>query len=130
VIKKVLRGRASIFFPPSRFFLIIIYCVFGRFSIRGTQKRDKKNHVIVRVQKFNPGQIKYVRTLVFLFFFSVAPWESVGCWLFLFSRGESVRQATSPTRGARWMLDKKIKTKNKAQRRQRTKDKATDLSRI
>jgi hypothetical protein len=39
--------------------------------MRGTQKRDEKNHVIVRVQKFNPGQIKYVRTLAvfFLFFF-------------------------------------------------------------
>jgi hypothetical protein len=35
---------------------IFFNCVFGRFSIRGTQKRDKKNHVIVRVQKFNPGQ--------------------------------------------------------------------------
>jgi len=70
--EKVLRGRASNFFPPYRFF----YCVFGRFSIRGTQKRDKKNHVIVRVQKFNPGQIKYVRTLVFFSFFFLSPLET------------------------------------------------------
>jgi hypothetical protein len=42
--------------------------------MRGTQKRDKKNHVIVREQKFNPGQIKYVRTLaVFLSFFFCRP---------------------------------------------------------
>ena len=65
--KKVLRGRASNFFPPYGF----PQGVFGRFSMRGTQKRDKKKHVIVRVQKSNPGQIKYVRTLAvfFLFFF-------------------------------------------------------------
>jgi hypothetical protein len=69
VIKKVLRGRASNFFPPCDFF----YCVFGRFSIRGTQKRDKKNHVVVRVQKLSPGQIKYVRTLVVFFFFFLSP---------------------------------------------------------
>jgi hypothetical protein len=36
--------------------------------MRGTQKRDKKNHAIVRVQKPNPGQIKYVRTLAVFFF--------------------------------------------------------------
>jgi hypothetical protein len=42
--------------------------------MRGTQKRDEKNHVIVRVQKFNPGQIKYVRTLaVFFGFFFCRP---------------------------------------------------------
>jgi hypothetical protein len=69
-----------IFFPLAIFF----YCVFGRFSIRGTQKRDKKNHVIVRVQNLNPGQIKYVRTLVvFFIFFSVAPWKSEKFFLFL-----------------------------------------------
>jgi hypothetical protein len=44
-----------------------------RLSVRGTQRRDKKNHVIVRVQKFNPGQIKYVRTLVFFSFFFLSP---------------------------------------------------------
>jgi hypothetical protein len=29
------------------------------------------------VQKLNPGQIKYVRTLAFFFFFSAAPWPIV-----------------------------------------------------
>jgi hypothetical protein len=62
-------GVVRLIFSPLPIFF---YCVFGRFSIRGTKKRDKKNHVIVRVQKFNPGQIKYVRTF-FFFFFSVAP---------------------------------------------------------
>jgi hypothetical protein len=42
--------------------------------MRGTQKRDKKNHGIVRVKKFNPGQIKYVRTLaVFFYYFFCRP---------------------------------------------------------
>jgi hypothetical protein len=36
-------------FPP----LSIFYCFFGRFSIRGPQKRDKKFHEIVR-QNFAP----------------------------------------------------------------------------
>jgi hypothetical protein len=44
--------------------------------MRGTQKRDKKNHVIVRVQKFGPAQIKYVRSTYYFFkksFFPAAP---------------------------------------------------------
>jgi hypothetical protein len=58
-------------FFPFDFFVALV----KRLSVRGTQKRDKTNHVIVRVQKFNPGQIKYVRTLVvFFIFFSAAPW--------------------------------------------------------
>jgi hypothetical protein len=43
--KNVLRGRASKKFPLADFF----YCVFGRFSIRGTQKRDKKSRYRTRV---------------------------------------------------------------------------------
>jgi hypothetical protein len=46
--------------------------------MRGTQKRDKKNYVIVRAQKFNPGQIKYVRTLAV--FFSFLPPLARGVW--------------------------------------------------
>jgi hypothetical protein len=46
--------------------------------MRGTQKRDKKNHVIARVQKFNPGQIiKYVRTWLFFLFFFLSPLAAV-----------------------------------------------------
>jgi hypothetical protein len=48
--------------------------------MRGTQKRDKKNHVIVRVKKFNPGQIKYVRQLaVFFYYFFCRPLLVVRC---------------------------------------------------
>jgi hypothetical protein len=55
-----------------------VVALVKRLSVRGTQKRDKKNHVIVRVQKFNPGQIKYVRTLaVFFHFFFGRP---LGSW--------------------------------------------------
>jgi amino acid permease len=63
--KKCFAGSCVYFFRPCRFFV----CVFGRFSIRGTQKRDLKNHEIVRASKQIPGQIKYVRTLVVFFYF-------------------------------------------------------------
>jgi hypothetical protein len=39
LITNVLRGRASNLFPLFDFFIAF----FGRFSIRGTQKRDKKS---------------------------------------------------------------------------------------
>jgi hypothetical protein len=53
-------AKKSTYVPPFFFFF---NCVFGRFSIRGTQKRDKKNHDIARASKPIPGRIKYVRTL-------------------------------------------------------------------
>jgi hypothetical protein len=59
------RGRASKFFPLADFFV----CVFERFSIRGAQQRDKKNHDIARASKPIQGRIKYVRTLFFFFIF-------------------------------------------------------------
>jgi hypothetical protein len=78
--------------------------------MRGTQKRDKKNHAIVRVQKFNPGQIKYVRTLAVFFsffFFSGRPLRIFSA-LFLFfffnscvfAPGEPGRRGITPNASA------------------------------
>jgi hypothetical protein len=75
------------FFP---FFLVRFWAFLGKGSSKtrgkklstfqkktpgklGFKNAIKKKHVIVRVQKFNPGQIKYVRTLAVFCFFFLSP---------------------------------------------------------
>jgi hypothetical protein len=71
VMKKYCGVVRLICFPLPFFF----NCVFGRFSIRGTQKRDKKNHVIRRHRTCTKVQSwpNKVCTYIVIIIFSVAP---------------------------------------------------------
>ena len=79
MIKKYCGVVRLIFFPLADFF----YCVFGRFSIRGTQKRDKKksrHRTWRKVQSWPNKARTYISCFFgrFWVFFSVAPWQLLG----------------------------------------------------